>query len=135
MTTYSHNFITRKVSGNVPAYRLVKESDNGTVVLNGADTLPYGAVTEAGSETNEKNKPQYLRVSTAQGVVPVELAAGADLASAKSGATLYAAADGKVDAKGTVAVGILDVPAEHAASTDTRGVKTARVHLFHPAAK
>lgn len=125
MATYSNNLITREVVGEIPAYRLVKSAE-GKITLAGAKDDIYGAVIHRGSETNKDLYPSILQVHAGQYVVPLETADK----GFKEGDTVFAAKDGKVSKKGTQAVGIVDLP-EH----DRRGVKTVRVHLFHPAAK
>lgn len=125
MATYTTNEITRAVAGDIPAYRLVK-SLNDRISLANADSAPFGAVTEAGSDKADSKLPGILRVHTGQAVVPVET----DETGFTEGSTVYAAVDGKVSSTGTVAVGLVDAP-EHS----TRGVQTVRVNLFHTAAK
>lgn len=124
MATYTTNQITRKVTGDIPAYRLVK-SENGNIALAGADDDIYGAVLEAGSETAD-TLPRHLRVHAGQAVVALET----EDDGFTEGDKVYAAANGMVAKAGTNAVGIVDL-AEHT----KRGVKTVRVNLFHPAAQ
>lgn len=125
MATYSNNLITREVVGEIPAYRLVKSAE-GKITLAGAKDDIYGAVIHRGSETNKDLYPSILQVHAGQYVVPLET----EDKGFKEGDVVFAAKDGKVSKKGTQAVGIVDLP-EH----DRRGVKTVRVHLFHPASK
>lgn len=123
MPIYTNSNITRKVQGEIPAYRLVASAE-GVITLAGADALPFGAVTEAGSDNADDKLPGYLRVHAGQAVVPVETAD----TGLKEGDIVYAAADGKVAKSGSVAVGVVDNP-EH----NKRGVTTVRVHLFKEA--
>lgn len=125
MSIYENNYITRKVSGEVPAYRLVK-SAKGVASLAGASDVPFGAVTEAAVDDESRQgiadlRPGIVRVYTAQAVVPIETEA----TGFNEGDKVFAAANGKVAKTGTVAVGIADKP-----ENDKRGVKTVRVALF-----
>lgn len=116
--------LTRKAGKPVAQFRLVKETD-GKIEHAGKGDFPFGVVTEAAAPApDEKSNdlahglPENVRVGTSQRVVKVattgEITAGADV---------FAAADGKVAATGSVKVGIADLA--------TKGELT-RVHLFHP---
>ena len=124
--TFSSGDLTREVSAPVEQFRLVKESQ-GKIAHAGASDFPYGVVTEAGAPKSDEPQSNAIllglshkvRVGTSQRVVKVETDGTID-----QGAAVYAAADGKVSASGTVKVGVADKA--------TEGTLT-RVHLFHPA--
>ena len=115
--------LTREVAEPIAKYRLVVEED-GKVSLAQSE-FPYGVVSEPAEPKGEREKndlthglPPYVRVSTTQCVARIatdgEITAGADV---------FAAADGKVSASGSVKVGV--------AHADTKGEVT-EVNLFHP---
>lgn len=124
--TYNSGNLTREVGALVEKFRLVSITD-GKVQHNGADTVPFGAVTESGAPEAEREAnvlahglPKLVRVHAAQCVVPL----ATEGTGFTDGAVVYAAADGKVATTGTVGVGLAD----RAESDDL-----VRVHLFHPA--
>lgn len=122
---FSTGSITKEVGELVSKFRLVKLTD-GKVVHNDADSFPYGQINQAAEPAAEARPADYvahglphlIAVNTAQVVVEVETEA-----ELTAGATVYAAADGKVAETGTVAVGI--------AERETKGTRV-RVNLFHP---
>ena len=125
--TFASGQLTREVASTVEQFRLVAETD-GKIAHNGADAFPFGVVTEKATPApNEQvgdvslGYPSKVRVGTVQCVTYV--ATDADAGSIAQGADVYAAADGKVAASGTVKVGVAD-----RASVAGR----VRVHLFHP---
>lgn len=103
--TLAHGPITFKVGEeNLERYRLVKLETDGTVTYADASGPVFGAVTERGAKTVEfYGAPDVIAVHTAPASVPVE----ATEAITDYGATVYAAADGKVAKTGTVAVGVV----------------------------
>lgn len=124
--TYASGNLTREAGAPVEKFRLVRLVD-GKVQHATADAVPYGAVTEAAAPdaVREANVlahglPRVVRVHTGQVVVPI----ATDGTGFTDGATVYAAADGKVATTGTVGVGLADRPGSGG---------TVRVHLFHPA--
>lgn len=124
--TYASGNLTREAGAAVEKFRLVRLVD-GKVQHATADAVPYGAVTEAAAPdaVREANVlahglPRVVRVHTGQVVVPI----ATDGTGFTDGATVYAAADGKVATTGTVGVGLAD-------RAESGG--TVRVHLFHPA--
>lgn len=123
--TFASGDLTREVSAPVSQYRLVVET-SGKVAHGAANKFPFGVVTEASAPVNadaisvvELGYTGFVRVGTSQRVAKVETN-GAAIAQ---GADVFAAADGKVAASGSVKVGIADKA--------TEGTLT-RVHLFHP---
>lgn len=124
--TFSSGDLTREVSAPVEQFRLVVEA-GGKVSHAAATNFPFGVVTEAAAPESapEDNAillglPHKVRVGTSQRVVKI-----ASNGTIAQGAAVYAAADGKVSATGTVKVGIAD-------QANAGGL--TRVHLFHPAA-
>lgn len=124
--TFSTGDLTREVSAPVEQFRLVVEA-SGKVAHAGAADFPFGVVTEAGAPESSPQTnaillglPHKVRVGTSQRVVKI-----ASDGTIAQGAAVFAAADGKVSATGTVKVGIAD-------KADQGGL--TRVHLFHPAA-
>lgn len=124
--TFSTGDLTREVSAPVEQFRLVVE-DGGKVAHAGATDFPFGVVTEAAAPKSDPQTnalllglPHKVRVGASQRVVKI-----ASNGTIAQGAAVYAAADGKVAATGTVKVGIAD-------KADEGGL--TRVHLFHPAA-
>lgn len=124
--TFSTGDLTREVSAPVEQFRLVSEKD-GKVSHATASAFPIGVVTEAAAPKSAEpaaneillGLPHKVRVGMSQRVVKVETNG-----SINQGATVYAAADGKVSSSGSVKVGLADKA--------TEGGLT-RVHLFHPA--
>lgn len=123
--TFASGQLTREVAEPVKQFRLVVES-GGKIKHAGASAFPFGVVTEAGAPKGgpEDNAivlglSHKVRVGTSQCVVKIETDG-----TIAQGATVYAAADGKVSASGSVKVGLADKA--------TDGGLT-RVHLFHPA--
>lgn len=119
-TYYSGN-ITREVGAPVEQHRLVKLVE-GKVEHNGADTKPYGVCGEQGAPKgseviNFNFKPAYVRVNVDSAITKVET----DGKPIADGADVFAAADGKVSASGSVKVG-----KAHYASTGN----FVKVHLF-----
>lgn len=128
--TIASGNVTRRADSLLSQFRLVKETSGkeGYVEHSDADTFPFGAVTEsaAPAPTPQANNlshglPELIRVHAAQCIVKL----ATDETSLTVGAKVYAAADGKVAAAGTVAVGLVD-------KAVAGGL--VRVHLFHPAA-
>lgn len=124
--TFSSGDLTREVSAPVEQFRLVVEA-GGKVAHAAATNFPFGVVTEAAAPESapEVNAillglPHKVRVGTSQRVVKI-----ASNGTIAQGVAVYAAADGKVSATGTVKVGIAD-------QANAGGL--TRVHLFHPAA-
>ena len=124
--TFSTGDLTREVSAPVEQFRLVVEV-GGKVAHAGATDFPFGVVTEAAAPKSDPQTnalllglPHKVRVGASQRVVKI-----ASNGTIAQGAAVYAAADGKVAATGTVKVGIAD-------KADEGGL--TRVHLFHPAA-
>lgn len=124
--TFSTGDLTREVSAPVEQFRLVAES-GGKIAHASATTFPLGVVTEAAAPKSDPQTnalllglPHKVRVGTSQRVVKI-----ASNGTIAQGAAVFAAADGKVSASGTVKVGIAD-------KADEGGL--TRVHLFHPAA-
>lgn len=115
--------LTREVDEPIAKYRLVVEEEGKVKLAQSA--FPYGVVSEPAEPKAEREKndlahglPAYVRVSTTQCVAKIatdgEIEAGADV---------FAAADGKVSASGSVKIGV--------AHADTKGEVT-EVNLFHP---
>ncbi|WKD60914.1 hypothetical protein CCICO_04385 [Corynebacterium ciconiae DSM 44920] len=124
--------VTCKVNAeSIDKYRLVKLTSDG-IEYAGAEAPVFGAVTEAGAKTTEREpgdlrfgRPDVLAVHTAPAVVPVACDAPE---SVKAGAAVYAAADGKVSDSGSVVVGV-------ALSDGAEGAATVDVRLLAPVAK
>jgi hypothetical protein len=91
-------FMTFEAATALLARRLVRLSSGVTVGYNGASNTDYVGVTQ--DAASAAGDYVALKLNTAPGTAKVE-AAG----SFSAGATLYAAADGKVDDSGTVVVG------------------------------
>ena len=122
---FSTGSITKEAGALVSKFRLVKLSA-GKVVHNDAASFPYGQINQPAEPAEELRADDYVAhglphlvaVNTAQVVVEVETSA-----EFTAGATVFAAADGKVAESGSVAVGI--------AERETKGTRV-RVNLFHP---
>lgn len=115
--------LTREVAEPIAKHRLVVVEDGKLKLAQ--SVFPYGVVSEPAEPKGEREKndlthglPAYVRVSTTQCVAKI-----ATDGEIKDGADVFAAADGKVSASGSVKVGIA-----HAA---TKGELT-EVNLFHP---
>lgn len=124
--TFRTGDITREAGAPVEAFHLVKSVD-GKVQPNDAGTFPFGVVTESAAPEGDRDTnylghglPDNVRVQTSQRIV--KIATDGDIAQ---DGDVFAAADGKVSAAGSVKVGLADLP--------TSGGVT-RVHLFHPSA-
>lgn len=118
---YNSGNITREVASVVEAGRLVKLTD-GKVELNDASTLPYGVTAEKGIPKDSDSAglyPYLIRVNTDSAISHVET----DEETIVDGSAVYAAAEGKVAASGSVAVG--------RAHGDVKGGRV-KVHLFAP---
>lgn len=121
---FSTGPITKEVSALVHKFRFVELTNDKVAEATGAK-LPYGYVRQAAApQVREENGlayglPEHVAVVTHQAVVDVETAEE----SFAVGATVYAAAEGKAAASGTVAVGI--------AERDVQNGRV-RVHMFHP---
>ena len=116
---------TQNAASAVEKFRLVVLTNDG-VAHASASGVVFGAVTEnaAPASAREANNlavsaPEHVAVHLG-GIVPLAVADGASGLTA--GATVYAAADGKVSHEGTVKVGVI---------TDNPGdaPSTVRVHL------
>ena len=125
--TFSTGDLTRKAGARISKFHLVKEDGDNTVVYNDAGTFPFGVITESAAPDEGREEdylahglPELIRVGTSQRVVNIDTNG-----TIAAGAAVYAAADGKVSASGSVKVGIAD--------RATAGTLT-RVHLFHPSA-
>lgn len=123
--TFATGDLSRRAGKPVNQFRLVKQVD-GKVEHNDADAFPFGAVTEAAAPAPAPDSndlafglPEIVRVHTAQCVVKLTT----DDTTLEVGDKVHAAADGKVSATGTVAVGIVDKAAAGG---------LVRVQLFHP---
>lgn len=108
--TYGVGPIGKEVATAVDQFRLVKLNEDGKVVYAGATGAVFGAVTEKRHATDvlsskhvavHQNGSVKLRVA---GATPEAAATAA--ASIKAGDAVFAAADGKVAATGTVQVGV-----------------------------
>lgn len=118
--------VTKKVTAKVEKFRFVDLTADG--VKHAAGTaLPYGYVRQTAAPVARAEGdvsyglPDIVAVVTHQAVVEV----ATDEASFTVGAKVYAAADGKAAASGTIAVGL--------AEGDVANGRV-RVHMFHPAA-
>ena len=108
--TFRSGPITFSVSSDVKKFRLVKVAEDG--VSHAADSGPvFGAVTENGFAPAEPEGdslvhagPNSVAVHIGPATVPLEVSGTAS--EIKQGAAVYAAADGKVAASGSVVVGV-----------------------------
>lgn len=124
--TFRSGPITFKAEEDVTKFRLVTVGENG-VKHAGASGPIFGAVTEnASAEKDEQAEntlvlgaPNVVAVHIGPATVPLEVDGTA--ADIKQGAPVYAAADGKVSASGSVLVGFA------ARTGDGKNVKTTLV--------
>lgn len=116
--TFRSGPISFKAAEDLSKFRLVSLGENGVKHATAAGPV-FGAVT-SGASADPSNttadgvlhigKPSTEAVHIYPATVPVEV--NGDAAAIKQGATVYAAADGKVAATGTVVAGIAVRPGE-----------------------
>lgn len=124
--TFRSGPITFKAEEDVTKFRLVTVSENG-VKHAGASGPIFGAVTENASAEKDGQAentlvlgaPNVVAVHIGPATVPLEVDGTA--ADIKQGAAVYAAAEGKVSASGSVLVGFA------ARTGDGKNVKTTLV--------
>ncbi|WP_151530536.1 MULTISPECIES: hypothetical protein [Corynebacterium] len=124
--------LTHKVAAaSIEKYRLVKLTSDG-IEYAGAEAPVFGAVTEAGAKAVEREpgdlrvgRPDVLAVHTAPAVVPLACDAPEGV---KAGAAVFAAAEGKVAATGSVVVGVAN-------KDGVEGAATVDVRLIAPVAQ
>lgn len=111
--TFKHGPITFEVAASVTKFSVVKLTADGVAPCGAAD-VPFGAVAVSGApdEPREPNDlqhglPAHVAVHTAGAALPLRLDGAATV-----GATVYAAAGGKVSATGTTPVGVVVRPAK-----------------------
>ncbi|WP_312099004.1 hypothetical protein [Corynebacterium dentalis] len=118
--------VTKKVTAKVEKFRFVDLAAEGVKHASGT-ALPYGYVRQTAAPVARAEGdvsyglPDIVAVVTHQAVVEVATAE----TKFTPGAKVYAAADGKAAASGTIAVGL--------AEGDVANGRV-RVHMFHPAA-
>lgn len=124
---FSTGPVTKEAAARVHKFRFVDLDAEGKVVEAAGKALPYGYVRQDAAPQARKTNdvsyglPEFVAVATHQAVVEVETAEK----SFKVGAKVFAAAEGKAAATGTIAVGL--------AEGDVRNGRV-RVHMFHPGA-
>lgn len=123
--TFRSGPVTQKAAAAVEKHRLVTLGENG-ISHAGADGVVFGAVTENAAPDTDREAnnlaitaPSVVAVHIG-GVVPLAVADGAT--GLTLGATVYAAADGKVSNTGTVKAGVI-------VATPGDAPSTVRVHL------
>ncbi len=99
--TFRQGPITFPIASDVEKFRLVTVNAEGKIAHAAADGAIFGAVTEKGRLAPEAAGAPDLAVH--YGVAAVKLETTDAI---KAGAAVYAAADGKVAASGTVQVGV-----------------------------
>lgn len=108
--TFRSGPITFDVEADVKKFRLVTVGEKG-IKHAAATGQVFGAVTESGRADADGHvgmslvKAPRLAVHIGPASVPLEVDGG-DASAIKQGAAIYAAADGKVAATGTVLVGV-----------------------------
>lgn len=108
--TFRSGPISFAVKSDVKKFRLVKVESDG-VSHAGAEGAVFGAVTENGyapadPATNSLvlNAPNTVAVHIGPATVPLEV--DGEASDIKAGDAVYAAADGKVSASGSAAIGV-----------------------------
>lgn len=109
--TFRSGPITFAVKEDVTKFRLVQVDEKGVSHAT-ASSAVFGAVTENGAAAAAAERgqigvgyPTAVAVHIGPATVPLEVDGG-DATAIKQGAPVYAAADGKVSASGTVLVGV-----------------------------
>lgn len=102
--TFSAGAITYNAGAALEKFTLVTLNGDGAVVPAAATGAVLGAVTEKADPKNAA-LPTAIAVHYGTAVVPL-LVDGGDASAIKAGTAVYAAADGKVSASGTVRVGV-----------------------------
>ena len=101
--TFCSGPITFEAAAKLEKFRLVTIAD-GKVKHAAATGGVFGAVTEK-ADPNNNALPTNIAVHIGPAAVKLEVDGG-DASSIKAGAAVFAAADGKVAATGTVQVGV-----------------------------
>lgn len=95
--------ISYDVAGTIPKFSLVKLNAAGKIELAGATGAVFGAVTEPGSLSEDPRVDGNDILAVSFGHVGVKIRTDDEIAA---GAAVFAAADGKAAAEGTVQVGV-----------------------------
>lgn len=101
--TFRQGPIGFEVESKVDQFRLVTVNENGKVEHASADGAVFGAVTEKRDAESHFSSNQ---VAVHYGVAAVKLEVDGDATAINAGAPVFAAADGKASATGTVQVGV-----------------------------
>lgn len=101
--TFRQGPIGFEVESKIEQFRLVTVNENGKVEHASADGAVFGAVTEKRDAENHASSNQ---VAVHYGVAAVKIEVDGDAAAIKAGAPVFAAADGKAAATGTIQVGV-----------------------------
>lgn len=99
--TFRSGPISFPIAADTEKFRLVAVDENGKIKHAAADGAVFGAVTEAGRVTPEA--PGASTIAVHYGDAAVKLETDGKI---KAGAAVFAAADGKVSASGSVQVGV-----------------------------
>lgn len=98
---YKHGPIGFDIAAKTEKFRLVKINQDGKIEHAGAEGAVFGAVTEAGRLEPHEAGAKHIAVHYGDAAVRLET-----VGDIKAGAAVFAAADGKVSAEGTVQVGV-----------------------------
>ena len=99
--TFRSGPISFEIAADTEKFRLVTVDENGKIKHAAADGAVFGAVTEAGRVAPEAPGASALAVHYGDAAVKLETDG-----EIKAGAAVFAAADGKVSASGSVQVGV-----------------------------